>query len=376
MTSLRPLYRFILTSLIALPAHAQQIPPMVSSAPTATAAPVSIQELVDDEETDKSYADDTIGDATLEALEALRENKEKPTLSTIPPLPPSTKGPFGDMRIKLMIYDENDVYTINTRYGFTTSIMLGPNESVQTISVGDRSLWQIIPSGNRLFIRPMDDGLYTNMTLITSQRSYQFDLKSLAKDDDSTIVYVAKFVYPDNKSPGRGGSPIAPVAAPAPAPVPTPPIVFNRPTLSGPQAGGINATPPTSAPEPAPKPEPAPVIAAPPAVEKPPITVTVTEPPKVSAISAAKHNYDYTFSGADTLAPLQVYDDGASTYVRYRDMQQPPPDAFTVDKTGNEQPARYTIRNDMMVIDGLSGEWRLKSKNGIISIYNEQLNPG
>src|SRR5690349_19344959 len=104
-----------------------------------------------------------------------------------------------DERIKLLAYDESDVYTITTRYGYQTNIVFGPSEEIETISVGDHSMWQIIPSGNRLFIRPMEEDVTTNMTVLTSKHSYQFDLKSVPGDKTAGNIYVAMFVYKDEK---------------------------------------------------------------------------------------------------------------------------------------------------------------------------------
>src|SRR5688572_30855497 len=75
-----------------------------------------------------------------------------------------------DNRIKILTYSPLDVYKITTKYGYQTSLVFANNEEISTVSVGDRSLWQIIPSGNRIFIRPMVDDVATNMTVITSMR--------------------------------------------------------------------------------------------------------------------------------------------------------------------------------------------------------------
>ena len=113
----------------------------------------------------------------------------------------------GDRRIKWLLYDETDVYTITTRYGYQTNVIFSPQEEIELISVGDRSLWQIIPSGNRMFIRPMEEDVITNMTVITNKHSYQFDLKSLSADKSGNI-YVAQFVYPDTKKPTLVPAPV------------------------------------------------------------------------------------------------------------------------------------------------------------------------
>lgn len=81
-------------------------------------------------------------------------------------------------RIRALAYNPNDIYSVVTRVGFASYIEFGTNEEIDTISVGERSFWQLIPSGHRLFIRPLKNEISTNMTVITNKHSYQFDLRS------------------------------------------------------------------------------------------------------------------------------------------------------------------------------------------------------
>lgn len=104
-----------------------------------------------------------------------------------------------DSRVKTFVYNENEVYTILTQYGYQTNIEFGQAEEIQTISVGDRVAWQIIPAGRRLFIQTLSDQAQTNLTVVTDRRAYQFDLKSTShtKGNEDRLVYVARFYYPD-----------------------------------------------------------------------------------------------------------------------------------------------------------------------------------
>jgi type IV secretion system protein VirB9 len=256
-----------------------------------------------------------------------------------------------DHRIKTLVYDEADVYTITTKYGYQTNIVFERGEGIETISVGDRSMWQIIPSANRLFIRPMEENVTTNMTVLTNRRSYQFDLKSLGPEKSGSNIYVAKFSYQENEptpQPTWRPAPALPVIA-APAPVIT---------------------------------APAPVVtrmATPVATIAP--TPVVTDLPAVSGTSGpgitqpVRPNYSYTYSGPDELAPQQVYDDGRTTFVKFRAPHPPFPKAYAVDDTGREEPVPYTVKSDMMVLDVVLGTLLLKSPQGTVTVYNEMLNP-
>lgn len=245
-----------------------------------------------------------------------------------------------DERIKMLEYHANDIYTINTLYGYQTNIELEEGEEVQTISVGDRSLWQIVPSGSRLFIRPMDEDVSTNMTLITNLRAYQFDLKAGKGKvkDNPHLTYVAKFIYPK----------LVPyVPPPPPPPMPAP---IETP-------GAMPTIPPQAIiPPPPPIPTPAPVISMPPS----PTT-----------------NYLYSYSGKDDLAPVDTYDDGQSTYIRFANPAALP-DVFTVSGDGSRTPVAYTLREGLMVLPMVRDRYALvygKGKANEVYLYNESKNP-
>lgn len=106
-----------------------------------------------------------------------------------------------DSRVKTFVYNENEVYPILTHYGYQANIEFGKGEEIQTLSVGDRVAWQIIPAGRRLFIQTLQDDVTSNLTVVTNRRAYQFDLRSLSnvKGREQDIVYVARFYYPDEE---------------------------------------------------------------------------------------------------------------------------------------------------------------------------------
>jgi type IV secretion system protein VirB9 len=103
-----------------------------------------------------------------------------------------------DNRIKTYVYSPNEVYLLVLHFGFQSSIEFAKNESIETITMGDSYAWKITPLGNRLFIKPMEKNIRTNMTIITNRRTYQFDIvaKTLEDGDENNLVYVMRFQYP------------------------------------------------------------------------------------------------------------------------------------------------------------------------------------
>ena len=104
-----------------------------------------------------------------------------------------------DSRIKHFVFSPNEVFRVVLHYGYQTSIEFSNSEEIQTISIGNNYAWQITPLGKRLFIKPLEDNILTNMTIITSKRTYQFELQSKPYSYalDEELVYVVRFFYPD-----------------------------------------------------------------------------------------------------------------------------------------------------------------------------------
>lgn len=100
-----------------------------------------------------------------------------------------------DSRIRTYVYGENEVFKIFTEYGFQSNVEFGPEENILTISLGNPVAFKVTPAGNRLFIKALQDNRQTNMTIVTTERSYQFDISSTIKDERD-IVYVARFFVP------------------------------------------------------------------------------------------------------------------------------------------------------------------------------------
>ncbi len=103
-----------------------------------------------------------------------------------------------DSRIKTYVYSEDEVFMLLLHYGYQSSVEFGPGEEIQTISTGDSYAWNIAAVGRRLFIKPLEENMRTNLTVITNKRTYQFDLVAKLPDDsiDQNLVYVVRFYYP------------------------------------------------------------------------------------------------------------------------------------------------------------------------------------
>jgi len=106
-----------------------------------------------------------------------------------------------DNRIKTYIYNPDEVYLLVLHFGFQSHIEFSKNEEVQNIILGDAYAWKLTPLGNRLFIKPLEKDIRTNMTIITNKRTYEFDITSveLMEGGEKDLVYVIKFDYSRSK---------------------------------------------------------------------------------------------------------------------------------------------------------------------------------
>ena len=244
-----------------------------------------------------------------------------------------------DSRIKTFVYNENEVFTITTHYGYQSNIEFGEKESIETVSVGDRVAWQIIPAGRRLFIRAQEENAHTNMTIVTNLRAYQFDLRSSAADavfGSEELTYVVRFFYPGES---MGAMPVT--YAPPPAPMMQQPIAM---------------TPPTAAVTPV-------------SYTQPPAPATVpTSAPTAPANSS--YNYRYTFSGPSAAAPVKIYDDGRSTFFKFKDARAPQFSVITARGEELSVPARR-VDSQTYAVDMVAPRFSLRSSGAQVVVYNE-----
>ena len=254
-----------------------------------------------------------------------------------------------DSRIKTFVYNANEVFAITTHYGYQSNIEFGPKEQIDTISVGDRVSWQIIPTGNRLFIRAIDENSRTNMTVVTNLRAYQFDLRSSSADavfGSEELTYVVRFYYPDASNltayvPPSNAQPYVPTVMAAPVA----PVMVPRPM---PMAAMPVTMPVTTAP-----------------------TVRPASPrPAAAAASQGPINYQYTYSGPSDIAPTKIYDDGKTTYFKIGNRVSPQVSIVTASGETVQVPSRR-ISDGVVAVDAVAPRFALSQAGRQVIVYNE-----
>jgi type IV secretion system protein VirB9 len=100
--------------------------------------------------------------------------------------------------IRIINYSPNEVHAYTGFYNYVASILFEDGEKIVTIAIGDPTAWQITPSGNRLFIKPLQNDPETNALIITNKRVYHFslDAREATGMDDEDLVFETRFAYP------------------------------------------------------------------------------------------------------------------------------------------------------------------------------------
>jgi type IV secretion system protein VirB9 len=108
--------------------------------------------------------------------------------------------PIGnEKRIKIINYTPNAVIRFVGHYMYHSIIEFGNDEAIETITMGIPTAWQLHPTGNRIFLKPIEDDAETNMTVITNKRMYFFEMYAEYANgiDDGNLVFMMKFLYPE-----------------------------------------------------------------------------------------------------------------------------------------------------------------------------------
>lgn len=122
-------------------------------------------------------------------------------------------GPL-DPRIRSVFYDPGQVVEVTGHLGYQMMIEFGAGERIENVSIGDGQDWQVTPNrrADLLFLKPLETGPATNMTVVTNRRHYSFLLstREASGPKDPRLIFGLRFDYPPEPEP----------AAPPPEPAP------------------------------------------------------------------------------------------------------------------------------------------------------------
>lgn len=106
----------------------------------------------------------------------------------------------GDPRIQTVAYNADQVVLLQGAPGYLITVEFGADEAIENVAVGDSGAWQVTPNrrGDYLFVKPVQ-AVSTNMTVVTSARTYLFELAPLYGPSPQ-MAYTVRFSYPGGET--------------------------------------------------------------------------------------------------------------------------------------------------------------------------------
>ena len=218
-----------------------------------------------------------------------------------------------DSRIREVWYNETQVVEVGTSFGFATTVEFG-NESVKTIVAGDTIGWQIIPQGNRVFIKPAErpqKGMSsTNITIITDKRNYYLHAFIAPRTHP---VFVVRYRYDKPPQP------------------PTSDVASTEPSTPTKKIAG-------------------------------------------STLVKPYRNYNYVMTGDKKIVVQKVFDDGQFTYFKF-DPRKPLPVIYKVNSRGRDEIVNTRKEGDFIVVEAIGEMFTLRDGELHKCVKNQELAP-
>ena len=214
-----------------------------------------------------------------------------------------------DSRIKTFVYSENEVFPIVLHFGYQTAIEFGRGETIQTYSVGNNYAWQFSAVGRTLFIKPFEENIMTNMTVITNKRRYYFELvsKMAAEVIDEEMAYAIRFFYPDDAGD----------------------------TLKPADTASIDAQAASN--------------------------IDIIKP----------YNFNYIVSGPTKIAPSSAFDDGIKTYFQYEEGVKFMPEIHIIEN-GKKTMVDGNVVGNYLVVNKIGSNFELNYKGQKAEVKQQQ----
>lgn len=228
---------------------------------------------------------------------------------TIPP-----KGAV-DSRVRVVAYNPDDVVRLQGYVGYQIHLQFAEGEEFVSLGSGDVGGFDIGTERNHFFIKPKQERVSTNLTVLTNRRAYQLDY-SVAKAPSNPgavkeMVYSLRFIYPQDEA-RRAAAELERQRADA---------QLNQAVVSRPR------------------------------------------------------NDDYWFCGSPSLKPLVAFDDGVQTRLKFPSRAEFPA-IFVKNDDGSESLLNFNVDSDEVVIHRVSRKFVLRRGQLVGCIVNQSFEGG
>lgn len=226
---------------------------------------------------------------------------------------------LADNRLSQVMYDEAKVFRLEGKVNVQASIVFGDDEVIENVAIGNSQTWQVTPNkrANILFVKPLEARASTNLTVVTSKRTYLFDLVA---SPSAKPLYVLRFDYPPE--------PAAPPSA----------QLANA-------AGGTDDG-----------------------------ETQIQSVDPNDSVDPSDLNFAWAGEGDKNLLPRQTFDDGNATFLTWPEGSAVPAILVT-NADGIEGPVNFTVRDDVIVIDGVPRAIVLRSGENTATLTNTGPDP-
>jgi type IV secretion system protein VirB9 len=192
-----------------------------------------------------------------------------------------------DNRLRSQPFDPGRVYRLRGFVGYQIDLEFETGERFVGIGAGDIDGIGYAAEGNHLFIKPRAARVRTNLTVLTTRRTYHFDYRVVSasgpEEDSAELIYTLRFSYPE------------------------------EPAARQPMDAQANAS--RSLDQPA---------------DSPP-------------------NRDYWYCGSPSLRPISAYDDGVATHLRFNPRAELPA-LFVRNEDGSESLLNFSVHEGEVLV--------------------------
>src|SRR5260221_7286357 len=108
-----------------------------------------------------------------------------------------------DSRVRIVGYDPDEVYKLRGYVGYQIHLQFAEGEEFVSLGAGDIGGVDVGAQKNNLFIKPKQERVGTNLTVLTNLRHYHFDYTPLHKVPDpqvEDVIYSLRFTYPQKEA--------------------------------------------------------------------------------------------------------------------------------------------------------------------------------
>jgi type IV secretion system protein VirB9 len=234
----------------------------------------------------------------------------------------ASAAPGGDERIRTVTYNPNQVVRIYTAVGNPTLIQFEDDETVLDtakgmIGMGDSKAWSVGPKGSNIMLKPVAERPDTKLLVVTTKRTYAFEISSVAKKSNIEATLIVRFDYPDSRARAA-------------------------------QAANQKRSA---------------------------ITERLDQIAGKDGVSATR-NVNYMMQGHKGLAPSRVEDDGRFTYFRF-DSTRELPVVYKLLPDGGETLTNFHMDSDTgtVVVHEIAANFILRYGTAVLAIRNDGFNP-